>query len=183
MVAKGHDIQNVTAIGILSADGILFFPDFRAAEQCFDLITQASGRAGRADLPGKVIVQAYNSNAEVLKLACQQDFKTFAARELPKRELLFFPPYSRLVKLIFTSKDEAAAREFAERIVNSFKVEVLPSAVARQEIFGPIAASIANLRGDFRFSVLIKSLDLDLVRGFSTRPLQISRRAAGIFRC
>ena len=166
MVAKGHDIQNVTAIGILSADGILFFPDFRAAEQCFDLITQASGRAGRADLPGKVIVQAYNSNADVLKLACQQDFKTFAARELPKRELLFFPPYSRLVKLIFTSKDEAAAREFAERIVNSFKVEVLPSAVARQEIFGPIAASVANLRGDFRFSVLIKSLDLDLVRGF-----------------
>ena len=166
MVAKGHDIQNVTAIGILSADGVLFFPDFRAAEQCFDLITQASGRAGRAGLPGKVIVQAYNSNAEVLKLACQQDYKTFAARELLKREFLFFPPYSRLVKLIFTSKKAEAAWEFAERIVNSFKVEVLTNAVARQEIFGPIAASIANLRGEFRFSVLIKSLDLELVRGF-----------------
>lgn len=166
MVAKGHDIQGVTAVGILSADGVLFFPDFRAAEQCFDLITQAAGRAGRADLPGKVIVQAYNSGAEVLALACRQDFKTFAARELPRREFLFFPPFSRLVKLIFSSKDEARARDFAERIANSFKLEVIPASAARQEIHGPIAAAVANLRGEFRFSVLIKSLDLDVVRGF-----------------
>lgn len=166
MVAKGHDLAGVTAVGILSADGILFFPDFRAAEQCFDLITQAAGRAGRADLPGKVIVQAYNAGADVIALACKQDFKTFAAQELPQREFLFFPPFSRLVKLTFASKDEARAREFAELIVNSFRQEVLPNSVARQEIFGPIPAAIANLRGEFRFSVLIKSLDLDLVRGF-----------------
>ncbi|MBO4400808.1 MAG: primosomal protein N' [Selenomonadaceae bacterium] len=166
MVAKGHDLAGVTAVGILSADGILFFPDFRAAEQCFDLITQAAGRAGRADLPGKVIVQAYNSGADVIALACRQDFKTFAERELPKREFLFFPPFSRLVKLTFTSKDEARARSFAELIVNSFKQEVPPNSVARQEIFGPIPAAVANLRGEFRFSVLIKSLDLDAVRGF-----------------
>lgn len=166
MVAKGHDLAGVTAVGILSADGILFFPDFRAAEQCFDLITQAAGRAGRADLPGKVIVQAYNADADVIALACKQDFKTFAERELPRREFLFFPPFSRLVKLTFISKDEEHAREFAEVIVNSFRREVPPNSVARQEIFGPIPAAVANLRGEFRFSVLIKSLDLDTVRGF-----------------
>lgn len=166
MVAKGHDLAGVTAAGILSADGILFFPDFRAAEQCFDLITQAAGRAGRADLPGKVIVQAYNSGADVIALACRQDYKTFAERELPKREFLFFPPYSRLVKLTFASKNEERARNFAELTVNSFRQEVPPNSAARQEIFGPIPAAIANLRGVFRFSVLIKSLDLDAVRGF-----------------
>lgn len=166
MVAKGHDLPSVTAVGILSADGILFFPDFRAAEQCFDLITQAAGRAGRADLPGKVVVQAYNTGADVIALACRQDYKTFAAQELPKRKLLFFPPFSRLVKLTFTSKDEERARESATIIVNSFKLEVPPNSAARQEIFGPIPAAVANLRGEFRFSVLIKSLDLDAVRGF-----------------
>ena len=150
----------------MSADGILFFPDFRAAEQCFDLITQAAGRAGRADLPGKVVVQAYNTGADVIALACRQDYKTFAAQELPKREFLFFPPYSRLVKLTFTSKDEERARESARIIANSFRQEVPPNSVARQEVFGPIPAAVANLRGEFRFSVLIKSLDLDAVRGF-----------------
>lgn len=166
MVAKGHDIHNVTAVGILSADGVLFFPDFRAAEQCFDLITQAAGRAGRAEISGKVIVQAYNANAEAVQLACRQDFKTFFAQELPKRQFLSFPPYSRLVKLIFSSRDADKAKDAAEFAVNNFKLEVTAKSAVLQEIFGPIPAAIEKLRGEFRFAVLIKSLNLDEVRGF-----------------
>ena len=163
MVAKGHDVQTVTAVGILNADSILFFPDFRSAEQCFDLIVQAAGRAGRADLSGKVIVQAYNAEAEVIKLACEQDYKTFADGELFKREFGFFPPYSRLVKLIFTGKNAAKVQDFAERIVATFTQEIKD---VRAEIFGPIPASVGKLFNEFRFAVLIKTLDLEIVRGF-----------------
>lgn len=166
MVAKGHDIPNVTAVGILSADSVLNFPDFRAAEECFDLITQAAGRAGRGDLAGKVIVQTYNTDADAVKFACQQDFKSFYDAEIFKREFLFFPPFSRLVKLIFTSKNKEKIFDAAERIVNSFKLEVLANSKTRQEIFGPIPAAIENLRGEFRFVVLIKTADLEIVRGF-----------------
>ncbi len=175
MVAKGHDIPNVTAVGILSADSVLNFPDFRAAEECFDLITQAAGRAGRGDLPGKVIVQTYNTEADAVKFACQQDFKSFYDAEISKREFLFFPPFSRLVKLIFTSKNKEKIFDAAERIVNSFKLEVATNSATRQEIFGPIPAAIENLRGEFRFVVLIKTADLEIVRGFlRLHNLQIS---------
>ena len=166
MVAKGHDVPNVTAVGILSADSVLNFPDFRAAEQCFELITQAAGRAGRGDLSGKVIVQTYNVDADAVKFACQQDFKSFYNSEISKRELLFYPPYSRLIKLIFASKNKFKAKDFAERVVNSFKLEVIKDSDIRQEILGPIPADIENLRGEFRFAVLIKTEALEIVRGF-----------------
>lgn len=166
MVAKGHDVPNVTAVGILSADSVLNFPNFRAAEECFNLITQAAGRAGRGNLPGKVIVQTYNTDADAVKFACRQDFKSFYEVEILNREMLFFPPFCRLVKIIFTSKKKSQVKDFAERIVNSFKIEVAATSEIRQEIFGPIPAEIENLRGEFRFAVLIKTLDLEIVRGF-----------------
>ena len=150
----------------MSADSVLNFPNFRAAEECFNLITQAAGRAGRGNLPGKVIVQTYNPDADAVKFACQQDFKSFYEVEILKREMLFFPPFCRLVKIIFTSKNKAKIFDYAERIVNSFKMEVVPSSKVRQEILGPIPAMIENLRGEFRFVVLIKTLDLEIVRGF-----------------
>ena len=166
MVAKGHDISGVTAVGVLSADAALNFANFRAAETCFELITQAAGRAGRADLPGKVIVQAYNVDAAAIRYGCAQDYEKFFANELPQREAVFFPPFCRLVKLIVTNKDEAKAKAFAKEIRAAFRAEVAKKSVARQEIFGAIPAAIANLRGVFRFVLLIKSGDLSAVRNF-----------------
>ncbi len=164
MVAKGHDISGVTAVGVLSADAALSFSNFRAAETCFELITQAAGRAGRADLPGKVIVQAYNCDAAAIRFGCAQDYERFAAHELPQREEVFFPPFCRLIKLIFTNADAAKAKAFAKEIRAAFRAEVDKS--ARQEVFGPIPAAIANLRGVFRFVLLIKSADLAAARAF-----------------
>ena len=166
MVAKGHDISGVTTVGILNADSALNFSNFRAAEQCFELITQAAGRAGRADLPGKVIVQAYNVNAPAVRFGCAHDYEKFYASEIPQREEVFFPPFCRLVKLIVSSTKEDKAKTFAKEIVKAFRAEVAKNSVGRQEIFGPIRAAIANLRGVFRFSVLIKSGDLSAVRNF-----------------
>lgn len=169
MVAKGHDIQNVTAVGIISADSALNFPDFRAAEQCFTLITQAAGRAGRTDLPGKVIVQTYNVEADAIIFGCQQDYESFCKSELPSRKEFFFPPFSRLVKLIFMSTDKKKAEDSAEKIVDSFKSEVGKISSAQHEILGPIPAAVANYRGVFRFAVLIKTENLSEVRNFLRR--------------
>ena len=166
MVAKGHDISGVTTVGVLSADAALSFSNFRAAENCFALITQAAGRAGRADLPGKVIVQAYDVNAPAIRFGCAQDYEKFFANELPQRREIFFPPFCRLVKLIIMSTKEDKAKAFAKEIVAAFKSEVAKKSSVCQEIFGPIKAAIANLRGVFRFSIIIKSKDLSAVRNF-----------------
>lgn len=166
MVAKGHDISGVTLVGVLNADSALNFSNFRAAEQCFALITQAAGRAGRADLPGKVIVQAYNVDAPAVRFGCAQDYEKFYASELPQRKEIFFPPFCRLVKLIVTSTKADKAKTFGKEIVAAFKEDVCKKNIGRQEIFGPIPAAIANLRGVFRFSILIKSTDLSIVRNF-----------------
>ncbi|MBQ7198295.1 MAG: primosomal protein N' [Selenomonadaceae bacterium] len=161
MVAKGHDIPNVTAVGILTADSSLNFPDFRAGELCFMLITQAAGRAGRADLQGKVIVQAYNVDAPAVIFGCKQDYKSFYADEVSKREKNFYPPYCRLVKILFMSENQNVAKANAQDFVDAFNAEMLSD-----EIEGPIPAMIENLRGVYRFAVLIKTLDLDAVRKF-----------------
>ena len=161
MVAKGHDIPNVTMVGILAADSTLFFPDFRAGELCFMLITQAAGRAGRAEHSGKVIVQAYNVESPVVILGCKQDYLSFYNYELDKRKRYFFPPYCRLIKILFTDEDVNFARDMAKNFVNDFKRN-LPQI----KIEGPIPAMIAKLRGVYRFTVLIKTSNLDAVRNF-----------------
>lgn len=166
MVARGHDISGVTAVGVLSADAALTFANFRAAENCFELITQAAGRAGRADLPGKVIVQAYDVDAPAIRFGCEQSYEKFFAVELPQREEVFFPPFCRLVKLIVTGTDEKKIRARAKKIVADFRAEVPQKKSVRQEIFGPIPAAIAKLREIFRFAVIIKSQDLNAVRIF-----------------
>ena len=166
MVAKGHDISNVTAVGILNADAALSLSNFRAAEVCFALITQAAGRAGRADSPGKVVVQAYNVDVPAIRFGCAQDYEKFSAVELPLRKEIFFPPYCRLVKLIISHKDADKAKSFAKEIVKAFREEIVAASEYRQEIMGPIPAAIAKLRGLFRFAVVIKSANLEEVQLF-----------------
>ena len=159
MVAKGHDIDNVTAVGILSADSTLNIPDFRAAEQCFMLITQAAGRAGRAELKGKVVVQAYNPEHEAVIFGCKQDYDGFCEYELPLRKEFFYPPYSRLIKLIFSGKDEQKTKSSAEEFVNAFKQN-------NSEVMGPTPAIIAKYKDIYRFIVLIKTIKLENVLEF-----------------
>ena len=176
MVAKGHDIQAVTAVGILNADAVLSLSNFRGAEFCFTLITQAAGRAGRADLPGKVVVQAYNVDVPAIRFGCAQDYSGFVAAELPQREEIFFPPYSRIVKLIVTNKDELKAKKLAKEIVADFREEIVQHSDDRQEIHGPIPAAIAKIREQFRFAVIIKSANLEEVQLF-LRVHKLHRRA------
>ena len=117
-------------------------------------------------MPGKVIVQAYNVNAAAIRFGCEQNYEKFCAGEFPLREEIFFPPYCRMVKLIVMGKDELKTKSRAKDIVKAFRAEVVKEFSSRQEIFGPIAAAIACLRGVYRFAVVIKSADLSSVRKF-----------------
>ena len=172
MVAKGHDIPGVTAVGIISADASLNMPDFRAAERCFMLITQTAGRAGRrvrGARRGKVLVQTYNTEHYAVQCGIRQDYAGFYAQEIQLRRALGYPPFTRLIKLLFQAESEAAAREQAAAFVAACRQEFGAPAdgtQARAEVIGPAPALVAKFRGTYRFVVLIKARDLAAVQTY-----------------
>ena len=115
MIAKGHDIPNVTLVGVISADIGLGMPDFRAAERTFQLLTQVAGRAGRGQLPGQVLVQTINPDHYAIRHAAAQDFLAFYNQELHFRKAMRYPPFSALANVLLRSeKQEDAMRMSSE---------------------------------------------------------------------
>ena len=110
MIAKGHDIHGVTLVGVVGCDHALSMPDFRAAERVFQLMTQVSGRAGRGDLPGRVVVQTYYPDHYAILAATAHDYKAFAERELKYRRWMHYPPFGALANVLVQSQklEEAA---------------------------------------------------------------------------
>lgn len=153
MVAKGLDIPNVTLVGIVSADTSLNMPDFRAAERTFQLVTQVSGRAGRGDSPGEVVLQSFSPEHYAIQAASRHDFKSFYADEIEHRKELLYPPFSRLVNVtVSDSIDEYAekkCRELVVRIKDKMGKDVL-------EVLGPAPAPLARLKGLFRRHFVLK---------------------------
>jgi primosomal protein N' (replication factor Y) len=164
MVAKGHDIPNVTAVGIISADSSLNVPDFRSAERCFALITQTAGRAGRGDIPGKVIIQTYNPEHYAVNCGMQQDYLAFYKNEIVFRKQLFYPPYSNLIKMTVQNADEQKALAEATAFVTLFRSSFTD--VHSSQIIGPATAMISNLRGLYRINILIKTNQPSTVKKF-----------------
>jgi primosomal protein N' (replication factor Y) len=160
MVTKGHDVPGVTFVGVVAADQALNFPDFRAAERTFQLLTQVAGRAGRGDRPGRVMIQTYRPTHYALRFAMSHDFVGFAEREVRYREALAYPPFSRLVNLRLDGPDaarvEAAARELAAGL------RAAGSSLPRRSqpvILGPAPAPLERLRGRYRWQILLKGRD------------------------
>ena len=164
MVAKGHDIPNVTAVGIISADSALNMPDFRAAERVFMLITQTAGRAGRGDIPGKVIVQSYSPEHNAVQSGIKQDYQAFYKEEMKLRESLFYPPFCRIVKLIVHNEKPEEARQQAQNIKDNFLNKF--GYTKQHQIIGPAPAMIPVFKGVHRFSMLINTEDLKAVNKF-----------------
>lgn len=164
MVAKGHDIPNVTAVGVISADSSLHMPDFRAAERCFMLITQTAGRAGRGQIPGQVIIQTYNPDHYAVQCGIRQDYAAFCRQELALRKALFYPPYSRLIKLLFQDKKDTTAHARALNFVHAFQKAF--HGETQQQVIGPAPAVIAKFRDTYRYVVLVKTGDLSAARSF-----------------
>ena len=170
MVAKGHDIPNVTLVGVLSADSALNLPDFRASERAFSLLTQAAGRAGRGARPGQVIFQTYDVENSIIQLAARQDYDSFAKLELKARKEYFYPPFAQMLKLTIWDKDEGEGLALAQRLVfylQQLQLEGKLSACDKSDalqISGPFPALVSKVRDMYRFNIVIKTQDLTEVK-------------------
>jgi primosomal protein N' (replication factor Y) len=166
MVAKGHDVPGVTLVGVVASDQMLNFPDFRAAERTFQILTQVAGRAGRGEQPGRVLVQTYRPNHYAVRFAIAHDFLGFAAEELRHREALGYPPYSRLVNLRFDGLDAGRVERVARRTASDLREANLRLPRVRQAVvLGPAPAPIERLRARYRWQVLVKGQDAKALRG------------------
>jgi primosomal protein N' (replication factor Y) len=152
MVAKGHDFPEVTLVLVADADTGLYVPDFRAAERTFQLLTQVAGRAGRADRPGKVLVQTWNPEVPCIRMALDRDEAGFYRQELTTRSRLGYPPFSELIRLVVLSTDSDKARAGAH-----YLVERLVPYFQRGEVRGP--ARLPMLRGKERWQVVVAARD------------------------
>ena len=171
MIAKGLDFPNVTLVGVVNADVALHLPDFRASERTFQLVTQVAGRTGRGERAGTVLVQTFNPEHPAIKAATAHAYETFAAQELPQREQFFYPPFSRLVRLVFRGASESATLDTADSVVERLQQQLESEPHCR--VLGPVPAPISRMRGKFRFHVLIQIAKLDRVRAV-LREIQVT---------
>jgi primosomal protein N' (replication factor Y) (superfamily II helicase) len=152
MIAKGHDFPRVTLVGVVDADVGLGLPDFRAAERTFQLLTQVAGRAGRADLPGEVILQSHLPDHYALQLACAQDYDAFFEREMEFRRTMAYPPAAALLNLVLRSRESTEGAEAADVVAAHLRAH----AGGNYRVLGPAFAPLARLRQEHRFQILMK---------------------------
>ncbi len=155
MVTKGLDFPLVNWVGVLSADAHIYLPDFRSRERTFQLLTQVAGRAGRHTKEGKVLIQTYQPENPILQEVATGDYRQFYENEIAERKRHFYPPFSRLVLLVFSSKKEDAAREAATNWAT--KLASLQKSLKPLEVLGPAPHFIAKLRSRYRWQVMLKT--------------------------
>ena len=156
MVTKGHDFPDVTLVGVLNADSSLYLSDYKANERTFDIITQVIGRAGRGDKPGCALVQTYNPDHPVLRMAAEQNYEKMYAGETALRKSLVFPPYCDIVMFTLSSESEnelmSACREFS----SLWSKTAAANADIPTVMFGPMEAPVYKVGGIYRMRAVIK---------------------------
>ncbi len=155
MIAKGLDFEKVTLVGVINADQGLMFPDFRAAEKTFQLLVQASGRAGRGAHSGEVVIQTFDPNHFIFKYLMTHDYLGYYEKELTIRKTLNYPPFSRLCLIRIISKDESAALHYAGEIA---KYLWKCNSQKKYSVLGPAPAPLAKINNRYRYHVLVKQL-------------------------
>jgi len=171
MIAKGLDFPNVTLVGVINADTALHFPDFRAAERTFQLVTQVAGRSGRGPRGGRVLVQTFSPEHPAIQAAMGHDYHAFARTELPAREEHGYPPFAHMTRLIVRGEGEEATEQFAETLSDRLRAAApavpppdpldgspamrTDAAATEVRILGPAPAPIGKLHGKFRFHTLL----------------------------
>jgi primosomal protein N' (replication factor Y) len=153
MIAKGHDIHGVTLVGVVGCDHALGLPDFRAAERVFQLLTQVSGRAGRGELPGKVIVQTYHPDHYAITCAQKHDFHGFVEKELKFRRYMHYPPFGVLANLLIQSNRLEEAAGWSAALGRWFQNTQLDGV----RVLGPAAAPISKIKRIYRFHLVLKA--------------------------
>jgi primosomal protein N' (replication factor Y) len=153
MIAKGHDIHGVTLVGVVGADYALGLPDFRAAERVFQLLTQVSGRAGRGNLPGQVLVQTYHPEHYAIQCAAHHDFQGFVRRELQYRKWMHYPPYCLLANILIYSPQLEEAAGWAAKLGKW----LASGHTAGVRVLGPATAPVSRIKRIYRFHLLLKA--------------------------
>lgn len=154
MIAKGLDFPYVTLVGVINADTILNLPSFRSNERTYDLLSQVSGRAGRSNIPGKVIIQTFNPDNYAIKLSKNHDYEKFYDEEIKIRKKLYYPPYS-LIALV-----KVGGKDFNETIKEANKIgSYLRSKALKEIVIGPSVASLSKINNIYYFEVIIKYKD------------------------
>jgi primosomal protein N' (replication factor Y) (superfamily II helicase) len=166
MVARGFDLENVTAVGVVDADLPLRFPDFRSAESTFALVTQVAGRAGRA--PGqrhaRVVVQTSNPEHYALRRAAAGDYEGFYRDELPYRQAFGFPPHGALAVMTYSHADDEKAATVAREAAETLAAGLVREGIDEVKMLGPAPAFIHKLRGEYRWQITLKGNRLERVR-------------------
>ena len=153
MIAKGHDIHGVTLVGVVGADLQLGLPDFRAAERVFQLLTQVSGRAGRGDLIGKVLVQTYHPDHYAIEFAAKHDYPGFVAKEMQYRRWMHYPPYAVLANVVIQSEKLEEATAWSATLGRWFQ----QARLEKVRVLGPAAAPIVRLKRIYRYHFVLKA--------------------------
>ena len=154
IIAKGLDFRNVGLSGIISADVSLNIPDFRSPERTFQLIIQAAGRAGRGDTQGDVVIQTYSPEHYAVTFAAEHDYKGFFDTERQLRAYMGYPPYSDLFQIVFTAKEEQAAKDGADSWYERIRARMPQE--DRESVFPPQQAYLGKIKDIYRYSMLIK---------------------------
>ena len=157
MIAKGLDFEDVTLVGVVNADTQLHLPDYRAPERTFDLIEQVAGRAGRAELEGRVLVQTYEASSPAISAAASYDRGMFLRDDLPKRKALGYPPYARLANVLVWGADEKAVRAAAGKLHDELSARVRDYAVGDWQVLSASPCVFAKLRNTYRWHILVRA--------------------------
>ncbi len=156
MISKGHDFPKVTLVGVISADMSLHVPDFRSSERTFQLLAQVSGRAGRGEVPGEVIIQSLQVDDETIRSAASQDFVKFYEKTITTRKQLRYPPFCRLALILIRHKKESVAISYAEALAKRINQAISRSNIS---MLGPAPAPLLRLRETYRYQILLKADD------------------------
>jgi primosomal protein N' (replication factor Y) len=152
MISKGHDFENVTLVGVVNADAALFLPDYRSAERTFSLLTQVSGRAGRGEVPGRVLIQTHNPQHYVFKSVMGHDYEAFFNEEVRYREEAGYPPFGFLANLVLSGENVEKTEKVAAGLARYLRKNA-----EQVDVLGPAACLLSRLRGKYRIQLLLKS--------------------------
>jgi len=171
MIAKGLDLPLVTLVGVVTADTALQLPDFRASERTFQLLTQVAGRAGRSILGGKVIIQTYAPQHFCIQAASRHDYEGFYRQEIEFRRQQRYPPFSRLVKLLFAHTSARKCEEEAEKLRRLLDNRIARLGVPDVDVIGPAPCFIGRIRGRYRWQIVLRGPDLTKLLADFALPL------------
>ena len=178
MIAKGFDFQHVSLVGIINADTGLLLPDFRSAERTFQLLTQMAGRTGRGKEQGTVFIQTYSPNHYSILYASKHDYSGFFEEEIARRRALKYPPFTKLINLIFRGKKEQGVREQSFQFRKLLEKELEGTNI---ELIGPAPLPLYRLRGHYRWHLMLRGSDLRPMRTALQTALEARKRKMGIY--